>query len=386
MAPDEQSAKQSGRAQTYLELKTWLRALPMAERVEFLEQLAQRNERFALRLGKSARLTPEAAERFLQGRLLGDHVFAPLLIRYFEPLIGKARFRQIAARNLRPESQMFRALNYHSGGQLTDPSGQAGRAWRIPYLRWYVLILLLAFAAFAVTTAPAWIAASLADQLSGGKVNLEQTSGTVWNGSAAAIVLPQPGGTGQRFEEFSWEVLPARLLGGEAVVSVKLNDPRLSAQAQISSGFSHTTVSRLQAAVQAPLIATFVPVLDFWKPRGTVRISGDEITLRPLGIRSPVTIDWQGAILSLSDVAPLGDYRLHAQPDREWINLDLQTIKGALLVSGTGQYSLAKGGEFQYRAKAGPGYTEQLEPLLDILGQREADESVTFKIPLAPLQ
>jgi general secretion pathway protein N len=281
---------------------------------------------------------------------------------------------------------MFRALNYHSGGQLTDPGGRTGRAWRIPYLRWYVLILLLAFAAFAVTTAPAWIAASLADQLSGGKVNLEQTSGTVWNGSAAAIVLPQLGGTGQRFENFSWEVLPGRLLGGEAVVSVKLNDPLLSAQALISSGLSHTTVSQLQAAVQAPLIATFVPVLDFWKPRGTVRISGDEMTLRPLGIRSPVTIDWQGAILSLSDVAPLGDYRLHAQPDREWINLDLQTIKGALLVSGTGQYSLAKGGEFQYRAKAGPGYTEQLEPLLDILGLREADESVTFKIPLAPLQ
>lgn len=386
MASEEQSDQHTGRRRTYRELKTWLRTLPDAERVEFLDQLAQRNERFSLRLAKSARLSPEAAGRFLRGRLHGDHVFAPLLIRYFEPLIGKDRFWQIAAQNLRPESLMFRALNFHSGGQLTDPTGETGRAWRVPHLRWYALILLLAFAAFALTTAPAWIAASLAEQLSGGKVKLEQTSGSLWNGSAAAIVFPQWGATAQRFENFSWQVLPARLLGGEAAADVKLDDPQLSAQAQISSGLSHTTVSRLQAAAQAPLIATFVPVLDFWKPRGTVRISGDEIALRPLAIRSPVTIEWQGATLSLSEVAPLGDYRLYAQPEREWINLDLQTIKGALLVSGTGQYSPAKGGEFQYRAQAAPGYTEQLEPLVNILGLKETDGSVTFKIPLAPWQ
>jgi hypothetical protein len=228
MASEEQSAKHSGRARTYRELKVWLRTLPIAERMEFLEQLAHRNERFALRLAKSARLTPEAAQRFLQGRLHGDHAFAPLLIRYFEPLIGKDRFWQIAAQNLRPDSLMFRALNYHGSGRLTDPAEDTGRAWRVPHLRWYVLILLIAFAAFAVTTAPAWIAASLAEQLSGEKVKLEQTSGSIWNGSAAAIVFPQLGAT-QRFENFSWDVMPARLLGGEVVVRLKLDDPLLSA-------------------------------------------------------------------------------------------------------------------------------------------------------------
>jgi len=386
MAIEEQSAKGSDRTRTYREVKAWLRTQPMAERVEFLEQLAPRNERFSLRLAKSARLTPEAAERFLKGRLHGDHVLAPMLIRYFEPLMGKDRFWQIAAQNLRPESLMFRALNFHGGGQLTDPTGAADRAWNVPHLRWYVLILLMAFAAFALTTAPAWIAASLLDQLSGGKINLEQPSGSVWNGSAAAIVFPHPGGTAQRFENFSWQVEPARLLGGEAAVHVKLDDLLLSAQAQISASLSQTTVSRLQATAQAPLIATFVPVLDFWKPRGTVRISGDQITLKPLGIGSPVTIEWERATLSLSSVAPLGDYRLKAQPERESINLDLQTIRGALRISGTGHYSPVKGGEFQYRAQAAQGYLEQLAPLLDILGKKEADGSATFTTPLAPLR
>jgi hypothetical protein len=77
---------------------------------------------------------------------------------------------------------------------------------------------------------------------------------------------------------------------------------------------------------------------------------------------------------------------LHAQPAGESINLDLETIKGALLVSGSGQCSFGKPGEFHYRAQSSPDYTVQLAPLMDILGKQEVDGSVTFAFPLPPLK
>jgi general secretion pathway protein N len=385
MNPPEPVAARSARAQTYRELKAWLRTLPVTERVRFLNQLAQSNERFSLHLTKSARLSPEALTEVLQNRLSGNPKNAILLIQYFEPLLGSRRFWRLVTHSVRPESMMFQSLDRFSGGRLTHPT-TGWREWGIPHLGWYAFAVLMVFATFALATAPAWLAASLVGAFSGGKVALEDTSGSLWTGRAATIIFTTPDGVTQRFENLSWQVSTPALVRAHAVVRVELSDPRLSAEAMVDASFSRISVSQLRASAQAPLAASFVPIVNFWKPRGTLRVAADELTLKPIGLVSPATVDWQGAALNLSDVAPLGDYRLRIQPDRDTFKLNLETVTGALQVVGTGQYSPAKGGEFRYTALASLGYTDQLAPLVDIMGRKEADGTVTFQFQIPPLK
>jgi general secretion pathway protein N len=71
----------------------------------------------------------------------------------------------------------------------------------------------------------------------------------------------------------------------------------------------------------------------------------------------------------MAPVKPLGSYELTMDWSGQQAQLSLRTVRGALLLSGTG--SLDKG-RFQFagQAQAANGYEETLGNLLSLLGQR----------------
>jgi len=88
-------------------------------------------------------------------------------------------------------------------------------------------------------------------------------------------------------------------------------------------------------------------------------------------------LDMQDMASRLSSIKPLGAYVLTMDWRGQQAPLSLKTVKGPLLLSGTG--ALTNGRlQFSGRAQAEAGQEEKLANLLNLLGQRrrEGDKNV----------
>ena len=117
-------------------------------------------------------------------------------------------------------------------------------------------------------------------------------------------------------------------------------------------------------------------------PLNTLRLSGDmQLSGRDLSVQvvqGRLVLGGQ-AELALNQVASristldvLGDYRLSLQgdPRGEAATLQLRTTRGALQLSGDGQWAASKF-RFSGQASAAPGFESALNNLLNIIGRRQ---------------
>jgi general secretion pathway protein N len=228
----------------------------------------------------------------------------------------------------------------------------------------------------------AWLAAALA-VASGERLLLADASGSIWHGSAVAVLS---GGPGSR----DASALPGRLhwslqpdgwaLGLRARHACCING---ELQARIEPGLGRLKIT-LPAAPGS---------LGQWPADWLVGLGTPFNTLQPggwLGLSSSGLVaestpgGWRlsgGAALTLSDlssrVSPLeslGSYRLAlsgGQPPQ----LLLTTLSGPLQLSGSGQF-LAGGLRFRGEARAQPGFETALNNLLNIIGRRQGAAAV----------
>ncbi len=250
----------------------------------------------------------------------------------------------------------------------------------------YWLAFLISLLTFVVVCAPAWLMARLVSSLSDDKVRLQQLSGGLWNGRAESVLVAAADGSPQRLENLSWQTSPARLLRGEIAVHFALADRQVTGQGMVRLGGGETAISGLRASLPAGLAGAFAPALALWKPAGTFHIDADEVRLNPLRLAKAATLAWSGATLGLFHLPAPGDYRLVLTPADNKVGLDLRTINGALLISGSGLYTPKVGGELRATARAAAGFADALAPLLNVMGPANGDGSVSFALPLQPLQ
>ena len=248
----------------------------------------------------------------------------------------------------------------------------------------YGLVLLVALLIFSIITAPAWLMGRLVAVLSHDQV-LEQAEGSFWSGKAAAVNFVLPDGSRYRPQNFAWRILPGQLLRGNIAARVSVADAQLKAQGIVAVSGRETVVSELQADLPATVASNFAPLLALWQPGGNLHLSAGNLAIKPLQLNTPATLNWTGASLSLSKLAPLGDYQLSITPNGAKLDLKLQTSSGALLLSGTGQYAMTSGGEIRVAASSAPGFEEQLAPLLQIMGPSDGNGSVNVVTKLPPL-
>ena len=386
MPPATSAARPAGRSQAYKELKVWLRTQPVPQQIRFLNDLAQQNERFSLRLTNSAQLPRDALIQLLLQRLTGSHKSAHYVVKCFEAQLGKRRFWRLVKKNIDVGSPMFLALDLCGGGVLSrqvvaKPQEQAS----VPYFGAYIAVLPLALVFFTITTAPAWLLAGVAGYVSRGAVQLERPEGSFWKGKAAYLMYTFKDGSGRRLENFTWDMLPARLLRGEVAARVTLADSGGTVDSIVGLSGTRPFLEDTQASFPAALTRGLVPLLDLWSPGGVVRVEAERVYLNPLQVAAPGKVTWTGATLTLSPVAPLGDYELRVKPDGDKLAFGLTTTSGALQVSGGGQYMLKSGGEFRGKAQAAPASVVPLQPLLELMGPATSDGGSELKVILPAL-
>lgn len=251
---------------------------------------------------------------------------------------------------------------------------------------WGVAGALAGLAMGTIAFAPAaWLAAGVA-QATQGQLLLADAHGTVWSGSAVAVLS---GGRDSR----DAVALPGRLewtlglAGGAFELRARQacclhEQPRL----RLAPGFSRWRLELRPAAGNA--------VIGHWPaawlaglgtPWNTMQLDG-ELRLSSPGLAAEtVQGRWQfdgSAVLELHHMASrlstlpvLGSYRMELVTGPSRPRLTLQTLDGALRLTGDGEW-LASGLRFRGEASAAPGSEAALANLLNIIGRRQGARSL----------
>ena len=283
-------------------------------------------------------------------------------------------------------SRRARALPSSFGRDSTFVA-QAWERARLASRRWALAGAAVGLLAGAVAFAPArWLAQGVASA-SGERLLLGDARGTVWSGSAIAVLT---GGPGSR----DAAALPGRIAWSLGLAGAAL-EVRLT-QACCLNGTVALRVrpgfGRWSAALVAP--AAWVgrwPTAwlgGLGAPWNTLQLGG---TLRLL---SPgISVEWiagrwrvdgqaevelVNASSRLSTLDSLGDYRVRLSGDAASAGqpqIVLSTLAGALQLSGSGSLGPA-GLRFRGEARAADGAEQALANLLNIIGRRDGARSL----------
>ena len=237
---------------------------------------------------------------------------------------------------------------------------------------WLAAIVLAVTLSVLAFLPAAWLG-SMVESRTGGRLTLGDAQGTLWRGSAFIGGAAGQGGevTPLLPGRFAWRLSPLVLLGQ---VDMELeNSESLSQPVNVSGSWSEWQVSPAQLLLPAERLAGLGAPLNTLAPSGEVKLSWSALQLA----RAGHCIDVAGrTVLLLGDmgsrmspVKPLGSYEMTMDWRGQQAQLVLKTVRGALLLSGTG--SLDKGRlQFSGQAQAADGYEETLGNLLNLLGQR----------------
>jgi general secretion pathway protein N len=237
-----------------------------------------------------------------------------------------------------------------------------------------------AYAAFLVATAPASFLAARASAAAPGRIELRDIAGTLWSGSARARIRA-PGGD-ILLDRIEWRFLPLGLASGRIAFDVTAVGRGLDLRSQIARGFGGWQARDVAVKAQAAALTPLAPMLAPWRPEGFVAISAATIEWDERNARGDVRAEWKEAALSLSEVRPLGSYRIDLHGEGGPAKITLATLAGPLRVAAQG--TLAPPSELSLTgdARAEGAAAGALEPLLNLIGPRRPDGARALEIRL----
>jgi general secretion pathway protein N len=244
-----------------------------------------------------------------------------------------------------------------------------------------------------VTQAPAYWLAHIVAQASGERVMLRDPQGTVWRGSAQAVLSAGP------LSEASNTALPTRVqwqFGPHLDVSAA----RLGLRASLASACC--TSPAIQVDVTPQWRGVRVQVNDqrstwpaSWltglgapwntmQAEGALQLSTQQLTWQHIAgqtqLQGQAQLELQHMSTRLSTLKPLGSYRVvvlgtGASTAGDTMRLTLDTVEGSLKLQGQGQW---RNGHLQFNGEASsePDAEAALSNLLNILGQRRGAKSI----------
>ncbi|MFL6711248.1 MAG: type II secretion system protein N [Massilia sp.] len=237
---------------------------------------------------------------------------------------------------------------------------------------WCCAAALAVLATVLVCFPASWLA-PMVEQQTGGRLTLGDAQGTLWSGSAFIGGAPGEGGSVTPLlpGRFSWHLSPLVLFGH---VSLDVsNSEAFSQPVHVEGSWSQWQVSPAELLLPAAGLAGLGAPLNTLAPSGTMRLSWTTLEL----VRQPGSVTVNGrTTLSMSDmgsrmspVKPLGSYQLVMDWRGARAQLALSTVRGALLLSGSGALEHGRL-QFSGQARAADGYEESLGNMLNLLGQR----------------
>ena len=243
--------------------------------------------------------------------------------------------------------------------------------------------LLVALTLFA----PARWLADAVTRATAGQVQVVNARGTVWQGRADLLFT---GGDGSRTQTalpqgVAWRLRPT-LAAGMPAMAVALSAPcctsiPLSATVVPRWGGVQVALAAFTSRWPAELLSGLGTPWNTLRMEGRLALQSDGLDLRVdrgrANLQGVLMVDALDIASRLSTLRPLGSYRLEmrAAADGNTATLNLSTLRGDLLLQGSGQWV---GGRLRFRgeAQAAAGREVALTNLLNIMGRRDGPRSV----------
>ena len=235
-----------------------------------------------------------------------------------------------------------------------------------------------AYLLFMVLAAPASFLAARAAGESDGRLHFSDTQGSLWSGSARAHV-DAPGGA-YTFDRVEWRLLPGKLAEGRIAFDVAVDSGEARGNVQLLRGWSEWEARGATARIRSRLLPVFFPMVAAWRPEGKVSITADGVRWNDREIHGNATVEWLDADVALSDVKPLGAYRLALRGMGNSAGIALSTLSGPLEMKGTGEWKLPRGVAFSGEARAEGSSAAALEPLLNLFGPKRPDGARAIEV------
>jgi general secretion pathway protein N len=249
-----------------------------------------------------------------------------------------------------------------------------------------MFVALLAIIGTVAALAPAQWAAAAVRSATDGRVDLAETTGSLWHGQATVVLSSGSDAGGTRAslpERLSWQLSPWQLLVG--TVDVTLSHPSALAQpltVRIAPG-SPTVIGATTLRLPASLLVGLGAPFNTLRPGGVLAINWDRLQIEPRRMQGAINAEWQFASSALTPVSPFGHYRLTTNGAYPGTQLQLSTISGPLELLGSG--TIAEGGRLRFEGTArpvtgtDPAVKTQLAGLISLLGPRRDSETATLR-------
>ena len=232
----------------------------------------------------------------------------------------------------------------------------------------YVIFGLVFYLLFLVVEMPAsWLAWGL-NYYTHDTVRLDPLSGSLWHGKGR-LVIYYPQTVPHDFGQTEWSINPFWLLTGRVQLTLQTNTPDRQIKTTLGLAKGSLSIKDTDAAFPATFVSQLYPPAALIGPQGQVRLRTSDLVFGQQNLEGSSTIEWQGAGSSLSNVQPLGDYRLEITGAGKTTGLKLTTLRGDLELTGEGQWQIANG-QIKFSGSATPhGRILELDPLLNLFGK-----------------
>lgn len=236
----------------------------------------------------------------------------------------------------------------------------------------------LAYGIFLVWEMPASFVAARLERESRGALRLGEPRGTVLRGEARARLVTPAGE--MAIEQLQWSLNPSSLAAGRLGFTLHANDPGLKATGELARGADAWQAHEVTLQGPASALTPVMPLLATWRPEGEVTLRAKRLAWTPSSIQGDGQVDWRSAGVILSEVKPLGHYRVEVRGEGAHARLTLTTLEGPLRLSGNGTLTPAGRLSFKGEARAEGPQAAALQPLLDLLGPARPDGSRELRV------
>jgi hypothetical protein len=216
-------------------------------------------------------------------------------------------------------------------------------------------------------------------RLSHGVISLNEPEGGLWHGKGYLVVrsdMATPHALGQ----LEWTIDPLWLLGARIEARLHLVGPDMDTHGSVHASYNLMRVHDLAGHLSPRMLAVFYPPVSLFEPVGRFQVTSGSLQLDAAGLQGGMQVLWQDAGLNLSDVRPLGDYKLYLEGAGKQARLSIETIKGSLSISGSGEMNLDSR-EYRFTGDMVPtARAAELEPILRMLGNDVGGGKRTFSL------
>jgi general secretion pathway protein N len=236
-----------------------------------------------------------------------------------------------------------------------------------------------ALGALVLFAPAAWLARAV-DAASDGRVLFADAEGSIWRGSAQLLLT---GGQGSQDAASLPGRVDWRLRPSWQGASMALNLPCCASQPvqlALMPGWSLSALEISPARINLPAqwLSGLGAPWNTLDPQGQLTLANDALQVQwaagRVRLQGQLTLDMLSMSSRLSTLSPLGDYRLSLSGG-DVPRLSLQTLQGALQLSGSGQF-VGSRIRFSGEASASPQQQDALANVLNIIGRRQGARSL----------